>query len=61
MQFSSEDMFPSLGGTKGAVEAFPHSAAAMAPAGADASAEVAQEEEPEEAAPPAPEPATITA
>ena len=61
MQFSSEDMFPSLGGTKGAVEAFPHSAAAMAPAGADAGAEVAQEEQPEEAAGPAPEPAAITA
>ncbi len=61
MQFSSEDMFPSLGGTKGAVEAFPHAAAAMAPAGADSSAEVAQEEEPKEEADPTPEPAAITA
>ena len=48
-------MFPSLGGTKGAVEAFPHSAAAMEPAGAED-----EEEEPKEAAP-APEPAAITA
>lgn len=55
VQYQDVDMFPSLGGTKGAVEAFPHSAAAMEPAGADA-----EEDEPKEAAP-APEPAAITA
>ena len=55
-QYQDMDMFPSLEGTKGAVEAFPHSAAAMEPAGADAE----EEDEPKEAAP-APEPAAITA
>ena len=52
-------MFPSLMGTKGAVEAFPHNAAAMEPAGATG-ADMAKEEEPEEATP-TPEPAAITA
>lgn len=52
-------MFPSLMGTKGAVEAFPHNAAAMEPAAAT-DADTAKDEEPEEA-PPTPEPAAITA
>ena len=56
MQYQDMNMFPSLEGTKGAVEAFPHSAAAMEPAGAEAE----EEDEPKEAAP-APEPAAITA
>lgn len=55
MQYQDMDMFPSLEGNKGAVEAFSHSAAAMEPAGAEA-----EEDEPKEAAP-APEPAAITA
>jgi len=55
VQYQDEDMFPSLAGTKGAVEAFPHSAAAMEPAGAEA-----EEADPEEAAM-EPEPAAITA
>lgn len=55
-------MFPSLEGSKGAVEAFPHSAAAMEAGGA-AGANAGAEEEvdaPEEALS-APEPEAITA
>ena len=59
LQYQDEDMFPSLMGTKGAVEAFPHNAAAMEPAGATG-ADMAKEGEPEEASP-TPEPTAITA
>ena len=59
LQYQDEDMFPSLMGTKGAVEAFPHNAAAMEPASATG-ADLAKEEEPDEARP-TPELASITA